>query len=403
MKRAILLSLWSFLSILSFSQDARQILQQSFDKCQSVQNGHYVAVSYIKSMMSEDTISSMYDTHFKKIENDPNFSALFHTKGYHKGIYTGDVLYTGNEFVTTSVRDSIATVYSRTRWEEELTSRARTTDAFYTPVISKESHPLFDMSDSDNQSITFTLIGDETINGKDCYFIEAFEFPKNEPDEMLQVLKVKYGYWIGKVEMIPLQYTITMDLILGPDSLIQYEKRFLKSYELNNLDDESILTLDAIPSYYTIKDYVPYTEPDPLAINSSAPDWALPALNDERVHLSRLKGKVVLIDFFYKSCYPCLLALPGLQSLHEKYKDQGLFVVGINPVDGKESGIEEFMTKRGVTYPILLAGEDLADKYRVAGYPTMFLLDKAGKIIFIQSGYGPDMEKKLEKMIRKIL
>lgn len=78
-------------------------------------------------------------------------------------------------------------------------------------------------------------------------------------------------------------------------------------------------------------------------------------------------------------------------------------MVGINPVDNKESGIEEFMAKRGITYPILLAEEALADKYRVHGYPTMFLLDKSGKIVFILAGYGPDMEKKLEKMIRKFL
>ena len=70
-----------------------------------------------------------------------------------------------------------------------------------------------------------------------------------------------------------------------------------------------------------------------------------------------LKGKLVLIDFFTKSCYPCMLALLGLQALHKKYKSKGLNVIGINIYDKKEDGIIPFLSKRGITYPVLLGGK----------------------------------------------
>lgn len=96
-------------------------------------------------------------------------------------------------------------------------------------------------------------------------------------------------------------------------------------------------------------------------------------------------------------------ALPALQALHMKYKDHGLIIVGIDPYDNKEDDIAAFLAKRGVTYTVLLEGKEVVKEYRVSAYPTIYLIDKNGNILFIQEGYGKGTEEALEEVIRENL
>jgi thioredoxin-related protein len=82
-----------------------------------------------------------------------------------------------------------------------------------------------------------------------------------------------------------------------------------------------------------------------------------------------------------------------VEALYEKYKEKGLVIIGIDPYDKKEDGIEKFLSKRGVNYTVLLKGKDVAKDYHVSGYPTVYLIDKNGKILFSMAGYssGEDM------------
>src|SRR5690554_6097157 len=57
--------------------------------------------------------------------------------------------------------------------------------------------------------------------------------------------------------------------------------------------------------------------------------------NDKTVKISGLKDKVVLLDFWYRGCYPCLKAIPDLIKLQEEFKDD-LVIIGINDIDDQE-------------------------------------------------------------------
>ncbi len=92
-----------------------------------------------------------------------------------------------------------------------------------------------------------------------------------------------------------------------------------------------------------------------------------------------------------------------MQALHIKFKEKGLKVIGIDPYDKKEDDLATFLSKHGVTYPVLLEGKDAVKDYHVSVYPTMYLIDKNGKIIFTQVGYGKDVKKTLEEIISKNL
>lgn len=227
--------------------------------------------------------------------------------------------------------------------------------------------------------------------------------PENDSTEIYRIIRQEYHYWIQKKDFTPIQYSLALDLAFSHDTMFQYEKKTLNKYEINNLTDENILTLNSIPSYYKTKDYVPYKRAEPLPEDTVAPDWQLLSVANEKISLTDLRGKLVLIDFFYKSCYPCMKAIPVLQALYEKYKDKGLEIIGLDPFDTKENDIETFLTKRGVTYTVLLGAKEVAKDYRVSGYPTMYLIDKTGKILFSQVGFSSETEKDLEEIILKNL
>ncbi len=403
MKKIFLISVL-FLSAFftSIAQDVKDILNKSYAKCQSVQNGYYEMTRSFKPMSDKDTSTSTFYCSFKKLKDDSLSSSCFHYYSLWHDSIRYDVMYTGEDFVTASSKDSMATIKSKSLWAEEVKA-SFDKNKFFTPFTDKKSSPIKHDSDFIGNRHTLKLIGEEKSGDALCYHIQLNTIPENDSTEIYRIIRQEYHYWIQKKDFTPIQYSLALDLAFSHDTMFQYEKKTLNKYEINNLTDENILTLNSIPAYYNTKDYVPYKRAEPLPKDSVAPDWQLLSVANEKISLTDLRGKLILIDFFYKSCYPCMKAIPVLQALYEKYKDKGLEIIGLDPFDTKENDIETFLTKRGVTYTVLLGAKEVAKEYRVSGYPTMYLIDKTGKIVFTQVGFSNETEKDLEEIILKNL
>ena len=96
--------------------------------------------------------------------------------------------------------------------------------------------------------------------------------------------------------------------------------------------------------------------------------------------------------------------MPILQSLHEKYKDKGFVMIGIDPIDDPvKDEMADFLAKRDITYTILFAERELSTTYRIAGYPTLYFLDREGKITKMHRGYGKGMDEELEADLIELL
>jgi len=131
-------------------------------------------------------------------------------------------------------------------------------------------------------------------------------------------------------------------------------------------------------------EYQPFEEKTliQLAIGEKAPNWKLDLLNkDENIDLEQLKGKVVLLDFWIKNCGACIESVDFLNKIYEKYKDKNFELLGINSYDTTEN-INFFYEKHGLKYPVLINGKTILEKYGVNAFPTIFLLNKEGKIIY---------------------
>jgi thiol-disulfide isomerase/thioredoxin len=398
MKQHILFSVLMVTSITLSAQDPVELIHKSFSKCQSVKSGYYEMTFFMHYMDEHDSPITPFTCHFKKLADDSIYSSAFHYSQLYEDGEKKYVLYTGNEFVNYFIGDSTGTIMRKPEWASEIKSYSHNY-TFYSPLTNRKSRPLPDESSLTDSLYIFSYIGEEDVNDFHCYHVQVNEIPVNEPDDDYQTLRQEFHFWINTDDYIPVQFTIAFDMLMNNDTMYQFERYTLDKYELELQDIDQYIGLASIPSYVKLEEYKPYEPPPLLPADTIAPVWKLPDLKGDSVSLMDLKGNIVLVDFFYKSCYPCMQALPALQQLHEKYGDKGVRVIGIDPYDTIEEGIEEFLAKRGVTYTVLLGGREVAKTYRVSGYPTMYLIDQIGKVITVQVGFGEGVEEELEKII----
>ena len=117
------------------------------------------------------------------------------------------------------------------------------------------------------------------------------------------------------------------------------------------------------------------------------------------------KDSIVILDFFYTSCDPCIAAIPHLKELDSLYKNKGVAVMGINPMKNDIPRLERFVKYHGINYPILLVENDVARKqFGILGYPTLLII-KNNQIIFQQQGFSKELKdviiKELNQHIKK--
>ena len=127
----------------------------------------------------------------------------------------------------------------------------------------------------------------------------------------------------------------------------------------------------------------------PVAPEISSGLW----INSEPLTLKSLNGRVVLIDFWTFACYNCRNTLPSLKKWDVQYRDQGLTVIGVHtPELDFERDIDELRREvagLGIKYPIVTDQDYSTWKaYGVEAWPTVFLLDKQGRIRWTHVGEG---------------
>jgi thiol-disulfide isomerase/thioredoxin len=177
----------------------------------------------------------------------------------------------------------------------------------------------------------------------------------------------------------------------------------------------TITQLEALPRFesdvFELAQPEGFSRPQPrrapsglLEIGSDAPDFALPDPEGNLISLKDLRGKIVALDFWATWCGPCRMAMPGVQRLHEKFKDEPVKVFGVNCHErSKQVKPAEFVRKQGYTYPLLLEGDKVALQYKARGIPTFYLIGPDGKILHAYRGLNREAEIETEELIQETL
>ncbi len=129
-------------------------------------------------------------------------------------------------------------------------------------------------------------------------------------------------------------------------------------------------------------------------------DIKFTALDGRKVELAKLKGKVVLIDFWATWCGPCVAEIPHIKETYAKLNPKGFEVIGIS-LDDDKAALQAFVKQKQLPWPQHFESEKdenrFAKEYGVSSIPTMWLVDKKGNLVDMNAREG--LEKKVEKLL----
>lgn len=126
--------------------------------------------------------------------------------------------------------------------------------------------------------------------------------------------------------------------------------------------------------------------PSPL-VGRPAPPFAMPLFDGTHFSTGAHRGKIMVVNFWASWCYPaCYIEAPHLQRIWERYRNEGVVVIGVN-IQDRDGPARVFIRRFGLTFP---NGVDATGKisidYGIYGVPETFLIDREGRIVLKQVG-----------------
>jgi thiol-disulfide isomerase/thioredoxin len=127
---------------------------------------------------------------------------------------------------------------------------------------------------------------------------------------------------------------------------------------------------------------------------------------DRPLHLSQLRGKVVLVDFWTYTCINCIRTLPYLKALDARYRKDGLVIVGVHtpefPFERDAGNVLEAIKQNGIRYPVVQDNKYATwDAYGNQYWPAEYFIDAKGQVRFTHFGEGNYRKK--EQVVRELL
>lgn len=140
-------------------------------------------------------------------------------------------------------------------------------------------------------------------------------------------------------------------------------------------------------------------------VGRPAPEFSGKDFEGKTVSRDDLKGKVVVLDFWAVWCGPCLMALPGLQQLADKYAGKPVVILGVNtdPATARPEVTAALKSRKITLRQIADDSNVIARAFRVSSFPTMAVIGRDGIVQAIHVGYSPDEMEALSRDIDRLL
>lgn len=213
----------------------------------------------------------------------------------------------------------------------------------------------------------------------------------------IETLLSKYG----TLKVIATDFRIILNNIAdySPGAAYFYWKYFADSLAANNPNTNQV---GIIAFHKLATDFVAAKEALKKTDGTKPLEMVFTAMDGREIDLNKMRGKVVLIDFWGIGCPPCIKEMPHVKALYDKYRNQGFEVIGIEG-SGNEKKVREILEKTGADWPQYLEGGfdapiSYLNLYNITSFPTVWLLNKEGQVVD-KNARG----QRLEPLIRKYL
>lgn len=143
----------------------------------------------------------------------------------------------------------------------------------------------------------------------------------------------------------------------------------------------------------------------PLVQGAPVPAFAGTTLRGEPLALADLRGRVVLLNVWATWCDPCREELPELQALHQRLEARGLTVVGVSTDAARDfKTLRNMVSGFGLTYPVIHDERNrIGAPFQIVGYPSSFVIDRAGNLRWRRDGMIPVGDTELAEVLEAAL
>ena len=198
-------------------------------------------------------------------------------------------------------------------------------------------------------------------------------------------------------------------------SILKYDIEYNNfKYDVAYFDDRFVYKSNQMP--YTLQ-YMSYSSlkkewneqeknQSSLAYGSVAEDFVVTDCYGEKIDSKEHRDKVLVVAFYYNICSPCMLMLQDLERLYQKYENKKLKIIAINPIDNKQDdyALRLFAKDRKLDYHLCSVKRNTMEVgYLVYSYPTVFVIDRKGRIQFSHQGYNTLFFQKVDKVLKRLL
>jgi thiol-disulfide isomerase/thioredoxin len=303
------------------------LIQNAIDKIENNKNFSYQSIIKQKDEPN-DTTTYQQEGMLLKMPEDKNLGYLFSTRAELTGNKLFN-LYNGQNMVALKVADSTYTI-----------NPGKLSD-WYRSTLLGELKWLKSFSEKNPSKIVKS--SDTTINANACshLIVNTYDTIMNNDHN--------YSFthlFINKLSGLP-------DCITTKGRIIGFGDRAINSYiEIRYADytfdqrNISIASFTIPKGFHQRKEWIPSNL---LLPGTVAPDWTLYTADGKKLSLTQMKGKVVLLDFYFIGCTGCMLSLKPLNNLYEKYKNQNVLIASITERDSEKS-VLAFEEQYGIKY-----------------------------------------------------
>ncbi len=136
-------------------------------------------------------------------------------------------------------------------------------------------------------------------------------------------------------------------------------------------------------------------------VNNLAPDFQTVTDTGESIHLSDLRGKVVILNFWATWCGPCRVEMPEFEKAYQNNQDRGFTILAVNNKESLEQ-VTGFRNELGLNFPMVMdfAGS-IQDMYGVFSYPSTFVLNRDG--VIVSRHFGPLTAEDIQNLVKQAL